>query len=378
LNRIYIEKLKLGSFRNHKATTLDVDHRHVVLFGKNGAGKTNILEAVSYLSPGRGLRRATYDQVGSVSGDGSWTVFTKLAGPHGEVDIGTGLQRTEFGIETQRKVHFNGSKAKTTDELLEHVRVLWLTPSMDGLFSGPAGDRRRFLDRLVLAIDPTHGRRVSNYEKLMRSRNKLLSEDYPDPTWLDATESQLAEEAVAIAAARHETLNLLSKVIIENNDPASPFPDAYLSLSGSLENSICDMAASDLESEYVQRLRSQRPIDARAGRTLDGPHRSDLVVHHRPKMMPAKLCSTGEQKALLTGLVLAHARLVGEMAGFSPILLLDEIAAHLDEGRRAALYDILETLNCQAWMTGTDQNLFESLQARASYFKVEDGSLKKI
>jgi len=375
LNSVYLEKLKLTSFRNHEAMNIDLDARHVVLTGQNGAGKTNILEAVSYLSPGRGMRRAAYESVGKQGGGGAWTVFAKLSGVQGEVNIGTGLQQTAHGVEASRKVHINGAQAKTSDALLEHSRILWLIPAMDGLFTGPAGDRRRFLDRLVLAVDPAHGRRVADFEKSMRARNKLLSEDYPDGQWLDAIEGQLAELGIAVAAARQEMVSLLSEVIIRNNDPASLFPDALVSLSGSLETEVGEVASSDLELEYLARLKDARSLDARAGRTLEGPHRSDMIVHHRPKSMPASQCSTGEQKALLIGLMLAHARLVGEMHGFAPILLLDEVAAHLDEGRRAALYEMLDTLGCQAWMTGTDKSLFNALDNRANFLSVDDGKV---
>jgi len=321
------------------------------------------------------MRRASYDQIGRANSSGAWAVFTRLHGPNDEVSIGTGLLQTAHGVEAQRKVHINGAQTKTSDALLEHSRILWLTPSMDGLFTGPASDRRRFLDRMVLAVDPAHGRRVNDFEKTMRARNKLLSEPYPDAQWLDANEVQLAELAVAVAYARQEMVSLLSRSIVENNDPGSPFPDAIVSLSGSLENEIGEVSASDLEDEYLDRLKSSRGMDARAGRTLEGPHRSDLVVQHRPKGMPASQCSTGEQKALLIGLLLAHARLVGEMAGFAPILLLDEVAAHLDEGRRAALYDMISQLGCQAWMTGTDRDLFKALDNSANFLKVEDGKV---
>ena len=212
-------------------------------------------------------------------------------------------------------------------------------------------------------------------KKSMRSRNKLLSEEFPDGHWLEAIEAQLGELAVAIASARQQLVTLLSEVIISNNDPLSPFPDALVTLSGSLESSVSDIAASDLEEEFINRLRSSRRLDASAGRTLEGPHRSDMIVHHCPKSMEAKLCSTGEQKALLIGLLLAHARLVGGIHGFAPILLLDEVAAHLDESRRAALYDMIDALGCQAWMSGTERSLFGALENRANFLVVEDGTV---
>jgi len=311
-------------------------------------------------------------------GGGSWSVFAQISGAAGAVSIGTGLQPTRFGAETQRRIHINGAQAKTADALLEHTRIVWLTPAMDGLFTGPASDRRRFLDRLVLAVDPLHGRRVANFEKTMRARNKLLSQDPFDEAWLEATEGQLAELAVAVASARYELVTLLSAVIIRNNDAASPFPDAVVALSGSLENEVDEIAASDLEGEYRDRLRGSRRLDAAAGRTLEGPHRSDITVHHRPKAMAANLCSTGEQKALLIGIFLAHAKLVGEMHGFAPILLLDEVAAHLDAARRSALYSMIDTLGCQAWMTGTDPALFKTLDNRAKFLTVESGRITAV
>ncbi len=377
LNPVYLTKIKLDNFRNYKTLLLNVDQRHVVLTGKNGAGKTNLLEAVSFLSPGRGLRRAPYDSVGINGGEGDWSVFASLEGVMGEVSIGTGLQKTGFAIETQRKVRIDATPIKTSDELLDHLRLMWLVPAMDGLFTGAAGDRRRYLDRMVLAIDPAHGRRVSSFEKSMRSRNKLLGEEMPDQSWLDAIENQMAEHAVAIASARVEVISLLSSVIIKNNDINSPFPDALIHLDGLLETLVSDMAASDLEMHYADILRSSRRLDGAARRTLQGPHRSDMKVTHRPKSMAAAQCSTGEQKALLVGLMLAHARLTGELHGFAPILLLDEIAAHLDNQRRTALFDMIDDLGCQAWMSGTDVELFDGLGERANYFEVDEGSVRQ-
>jgi len=248
---------------------------------------------------------------------------------------------------------------------------------MDGLFTGPASDRRKFLDRMVLAIDPLHGRRVSDFEKAMRGRNRLLSEDTAPGQWLDAVETQMAELATAIAAARCELVSLLSAAIIAQQEAGSPFPDAVVALEGTLESAHGDMAASDLEAEYAARLRANRWSDKGAGRTLEGPHRSDIAVHHRPKSMAAALCSTGEQKALLIGMVLAHARLAREINGFAPILLLDEIAAHLDEKRRTALFDMVDALGCQAFMTGTDRALFDAMGERGQFFTVADGSVTR-
>lgn len=375
--RIHLTQLKLTSFRNYAALRMECDRRHVVLTGENGAGKTNLLEAVSFLSPGRGLRRASLDQVARAGGTGAWSVYAELEGAAGPVSIGTGLVETALGAETQRRVRINGAQARTVDELLDHSRIVWLTPAMDGLFTGPASDRRKFLDRLVLAIDPAHGRRAADFEKAMRQRNRLLSDPSLDARWLDAIEAQMVETGVALALARMELASMLAGVIVRGADPASPFPDALLAIEGSLEALAPESPAADLEDGYRERLARSRRADAAAGRTLEGPHRSDLKVTHRPKSMAAELCSTGEQKALLVGILLAHARLVADLSGFPPILLLDEIAAHLDELRRAALFDRIEALDCQAWMTGTDRDLFRALAERAQYFTVAAGRTER-
>ena len=375
---IWIEELKLHQFRNYGSLRLELDQRHVVLTGENGAGKTNLLEAISFLSPGRGLRRSAYGQVANTKevADGSWAVHCELNGAEGPVSIGTGIALTPQGPETQRKVRINSATAKTSDTLLEHSRILWLTPAMDGLFTGPASDRRRFLDRLVLAIDPAHGRRVNDFEKCMRSRNKLLEDFSADPTWLDGLEAQMAEAGVAIAFARAELVSLLRGIIESAPENVSTFPKATLALDGTLENLMSEGSASDLEDNYRTLLRRERGRDRAAGRTLEGPHRSNLAVRYQSKDMDAALCSTGEQKALLTGMVLAHAQLVGDVSGMAPVLLLDEIAAHLDPNRRAALFDLIDTIGCQAWMTGTDGPMFEALNDRAQHLRVTEGTVR--
>jgi len=372
-SKVHIERLKLTGFRNYASLSLELDTRHVVLAGDNGAGKTNLMEAVSLLTPGRGMRRAPYgDLIKASPGAGSATgfsIFASLEGMAGPVDIGTGVEGTEDG--GSRRVRINGAAARATDDLLEHLRLLWLTPAMDGLFTGSAGDRRRFLDRLVLSVDPAHGGRALNYERAMRSRNRLLSEGRADPTWLDGLEGQMTELGVAMAMARNEVVSLLSD-LIESNTAHSVFPAATVRLEGFLEEEAL-ASASDMEVAFARMLATGRRRDAAAGRTLSGPHRSDLIVHHRAKRMPAALSSTGEQKALLIGIVLGHAQLVRAMTGHAPILLLDEIAAHLDEGRRAALFDLIEALECQAFMTGTDASMFAGLGPRGQIFRVSEG-----
>ncbi|OBQ67872.1 DNA replication/repair protein RecF [Mesorhizobium erdmanii] len=368
----HISKLTLTDFRNYATLALDLAPGAVVFSGDNGAGKTNLLEAISFLTPGRGLRRAPYADVAREGGGGGFALHARLDGPDGQAEIGTGISVGEG--EGGRRVRINGAAARSAEDMLEWLRVVWLTPAMDALFTGPAADRRRFLDRLVLAIDPGHGQRALDYEKAMRGRNRLLTDGTRDDRWFDAIETQMAETGVAIAAARAELVRLLAAMIDRLPD-TGPFPQADISLSGDLEAEISTAPAVDVEERFRRALTNGRDRDRAAGRTLEGPHRSDLLVRHRPKAMPADLCSTGEQKALLVGIVLSHARLTGEMSGMTPILLLDEIAAHLDGGRRAALFSILEELNCQAFMTGTDAALFSSLRGRAQFLTVDHGTV---
>lgn len=369
----YVARLSLADFRNYSSLALDFAPGAVVLTGDNGAGKTNLLEAISFLSPGRGLRRAVLEDVARAGATSGFAVHARLEGAFGEVEIGTGTFG-EPGEAAGRRVRINGAAVRSADEMLDFVRVMWLTPSMDALFTGPAAERRRFIDRLVLAIDPAHGRRALDYEKAMRGRNRLLADNVRDDAWFEAIETQMAETGAAIAAARVEIVRLLG-VMIERLPGDGPFPQADVALSGTLEEMLPGMAAVDAEEAFRRALADNRGRDRAAGRTLDGPHRSDLLVRHRPKDMAAELCSTGEQKALLTGLVLSHARLVAELSGAAPILLLDEIAAHLDAGRRAALFSILDDLGCQAFMTGTDPELFSSIRETAQFLTVSGGTV---
>lgn len=371
VHKVSLSRLKLTDFRNYAEVALALDPRHVVLTGDNGAGKTNLLEAVSMLSPGRGLRRSAYGEITRVGASGGFSIFAEVDGMDGEVSIGTGVEIIDDSVT--RRLRLNGTPTKTVDELTDHLRVLWLTPAMDGLFTGTSSDRRRFLDRLVLSLDPAHGRRASDFERAMRSRNKLLSEGRFDPSWLSGIEQQMASLGIAMALARQEMLGLLARLIEASREDA-PFPSADLSLSGFLDGQF-DRPAIDLEDEYAEMLKDGRYRDAGAGRTLDGPHRADLLVRHQAKDMEAERCSTGEQKALLVGLILAHARLVANMTGHAPVLLLDEIAAHLDEGRRAALFDLVDGLGGQSFMTGTDRSMFAALGERAQVFTVSHGGV---
>lgn len=353
----------------------------MVLTGPNGSGKTNLMEAVSLLTPGRGLRRATLADMAKANATDGFSVFAKLQLDEDEFSVGTGTAgQTSDDSGGGRKLRINGTTARSNDELMALTRIMWLTPSMDGLFTGGASDRRRFADRMVLAIDPAHGRRATDYEKVMRQRNRLLEAPNNAQTnaWLDATEAQLAALGTAIVSARQELVTLIS-ALMQNRDgtgPTSDFPTGLLSLEGDLEYMArTQVPAGELETYFLETLRDLRHRDRAAGRTLTGPHRADLKVVHLEKNIDASLCSTGEQKALLIGLILAHAQLTKSISGLTPILLLDEVAAHLDPQRRAALFDRIDALGGQAFMTGTDQSLFEALGDRAQYFHVREGSV---
>jgi DNA replication and repair protein RecF len=365
-----IRRLVLSDFRNYAALDLAVTAPMVALVGENGAGKTNVLEALSLFSPGRGLRRTDFTDIIRQGAARGFAVSAEMEGALGLVQVGAGF---EGGDEGGRRCRVDRAPVASATAFADHCRIIWLTPDNDSLFRGPAGDRRRFLDRLVLAVDSGHGSRVNALEKALRSRNRLLEEARPDSQWLDAVERELAEIAIAVAAARRETVTRLAAVIEAEHDPASPFPFAGLALTGDLEQALESANALAAEEWYRQVLRDNRWRDQAAGRTLIGPNTSDLTVRHGPKDMPASRSSTGEQKALLIGLILAHARLVQHMSGMAPLVLLDEVAAHLDPLRREALYRKLRQIGGQVWMTGTDTALFDTLPAEASLFKVAAG-----
>jgi len=349
-----VSHLTLTDFRSYEAASLEVGTGFVLLFGDNGAGKTNILEAVSLLAPGRGLRGAPLSEMARQGGAGAFAINARLD----QTSLGTG---TLASAPERRQVRINGAPA-SVNALSEWLAVLWLTPAMDRLFSGSAGDRRRFLDRLVLALEPGHAHHSTRYDAAMRARNKLLAEDRPDSTWLASLETAMAEHGAAVADGRQRTVAALSDSLAERIDTVFAVPDIAL--------------AGWPGGNLVSLLAASRGRDAAAGRTIEGPHRQDLAVAHRAKQMPAERCSTGEQKALLLSLVLAHADLVAERRGASPVLLLDEVAAHLDPARRAALFDRLEGRG-QVWMTATEAGLFEGIGA-ATRFHVEPGRVTAV
>jgi DNA replication and repair protein RecF len=372
-----IHRLTLTHFRNYRAASLQTRADIVVLVGPNGAGKTNCIEAVSFLSPGRGLRRATLEDVADNQGDGSWAVSAEIEGALGLATLGTGIDAPRGeGTATARRCRIDREPVNSAAAFGDHLRMVWLTPSMDGLFLGPASERRRFFDRLVLAIDSEHSARVSALDRSLRSRNRLLEVRNYDDHWCDAIERETAELAVAVAAMRGQTATRLAGMLRARGE-ASAFPSAHVMLDGWMENALLAEPATAVEDRYREILRSSRARDAIAGRTLDGPHLTDLQVVYAPKNMPARDASTGEQKALLIGLVLAHANLVAEITGITPLLLLDEVVAHLDPGRRAALFDELARLGAQVWMTGADPAAFADIGASAELFAVESGQIAR-
>jgi len=373
-----INRLTLTNFRGYRAVSVSPDAQAVVLTGPNGSGKTNMLEAISFLTPGRGLRRATLDEVAFAEGNGSWAVSAEIEGALGLATLGTGIEPpVENGAPLQRQCRIDREPVSSAAAFADHLKIVWLTPAMDQLFNGPASERRRFLDRLVLAVDAQHSGRVSALERSLRSRNRLLEDPRPDPHWLDAVEHETAELAVAVAAMRAETVRRLQAVLAARQSQDSAFPSARIALDGTLEQLALDQPATDLEDRYRATLRENRARDAQAGRTLEGPHLTDLDVIYAPKDVPAADASTGEQKALLIGLVLSHAGLLAEMTGSAPILLLDEVVAHLDPGRRAALFGALAQLPGQVWMTGADPAAFAGIEAQAAVFDIAPGRAER-
>ena len=383
--RLAVLSLKLAQYRSYDLCTIETGGASVALPGPHGAGKTNILEAVSMLVPGRGLRRAGAEEVIRRPGGIGRRVRAEIATATGVIEIATGVE----GAETTRRTVEIDSKSATQTALGRHVRMVWLTPAMDRLWLDAPGDRRRFLDRIALGFEPDHAEVSLTYEKAMRARNRLLREPGWDDAWLAGLEAQMARAGARIARARSESLIRL----IEAQNGArigveTLFPRAELSILGDMEFHFSQAlrTGDDLDQLEVEEaaslsraLASSRPRDAAAGRTLTGPHRSDLEAVYAAKNMPAAACSTGEQKALLISLCLANARALSEATGTAPILLLDEVTAHLDTSRRKALFGEIEALGAQAWMTGTAAELFEGLGGDAIRLGVsESGGLSAV
>jgi DNA replication and repair protein RecF len=383
---VWLRRLLVTQFRCYAQAELQLAAAPVVLTGPNGAGKTNLLEAVSFLSPGRGLRRARLSEIdrrrpGAVDAAGGqpWAVAATVMTPEGPRDLGSGRDPAQnegapnggSGRE-RRLVRIDGAAARGQQALAEVLSVVWLTPQMDGLFREGAGGRRRFLDRLVYGFDPEHSARCNAYEHSLRERARLLKSGGGDAAWLASLEESLATRGVAIAAARLDMVERLQRAC---DDAEGPFPKAELDLDGAVEDWLRQGPALAAEDRLRAGLAERRRQDAESGGAGLGPHRSDLLARHRAKGVAAELCSTGEQKALLIAILLAHARLLTLERGAAPLLLLDEVAAHLDAARRAALYEEILGLGAQAWLTGTDAADFDGLAGRAQFFAVRDGTV---
>jgi len=382
---VALRRLRLVNFRSYVDTTLDVSSRPIVLAGANGSGKTNCLEAISLLSPGRGLRNARLTEIqrkapqeakdigrhdGVSFGDALWAIAATVERQDGMWEVGTGLSPLALGTHAKRTTHLNGAPAQSAD-FVDLAPMLWLTPAQDRLFMEAAGDRRRFLDRLVFGLNATHATRTNRYERAMRERLRLLREGYADPVWLSALETTMAEEALTITSARNLMIACLNEEL-QARGGKGKFPCAHLALEDGLDG------AADTET-LIAKFSGARRRDAESGRTSVGPHAGDLCVRHTGKRADARDCSTGEQKALLISIILANAWLQKRRKGEKvPLLLLDEIVAHLDATRRAALYEEILTLRAQAWMTGTDKSLFAPLQGEASLITVEAGQFMQV
>ncbi len=377
-----ITKLTLENFRNYRSLSLELPAQPVVIRGVNGAGKTNILEALSLLAPGRGLRharlrdmdRATEAQE-NLRSEGPWVVAANVLA-YGETShMGTGRDG-DASIE-KRITKINGERLRGAAALAEHVCVQWLTPAMDQVFVEGGGARRKLLDRIVYGFAPEHAARVSAYEGAMRDRNRLLADrQIADPYWLSVLEQQMAEHAVAITLARQETIARLRTAL---EGELSHFPRAIMQLEGVLESWLeQDIPALDAETQFAELLAKARGEDTARGRATKGPHRSHFHVVHREKNRAVEQCSTGEQKAVLLALILAAARARANWCGLPPILLLDEVIAHLDVDKRRSLFDLIQATAIQAWMTGTDAADFKGMEGFSTQLEVADGAVNII
>jgi len=361
---VAVTELRLSEYRGYASARLSVEAAPVVLIGPNGAGKTNLLEAISYLAPGRGLRGARLSELARIGGSGAWAVAATVTTPHGPVKVGTGADPE--GESERRVVRIDGETLRGQAQLADVMSLMWLTPAMDGLFREAASGRRRFFDRIVYAHDPLHARRINAYERTMRERARLLREGRNDPAWLAALEETMAENAVAVAAARREVAERLAG---ELDHASGPFPGALVEVDGTLEAWLAAVPAVEAEQRFRETLAASRPRDAETGGAADGPHKSDLAVRHGDTGVAAALCSTGQQKALVIAILLAATRL--EARRRPPVLLFDDVAAHLDEEHRGALFDEVFGLGLQAWITGTDESQFSALRGRAQFFEVD-------
>lgn len=383
-SRLAFNRLDLTDFRNYPKLRIELAEGGppmVVLAGENGAGKTNLLEALSYLGPGRGLRGARLSDVTTKDAKGGWAVSGRLTRPGETCQIGCGIEIAEgqeFGPGRARRIVVcDGQKLSGSSALAPMLTIIWLTPRMDRLFQDGASERRRFFDQLVTGLYPDHASQVSAFEKAMRERIRLLTDDRNagDEAWLSALERRMAEHGIALAAARLEVLALIRSHLAFANDAHFPLPD--IGLEGEVEEMVSSLSALEAEETFVALLKGNRRADQKAGRTLRGPHKTDLLALHPDKGLVAGQCSTGEQKAMLIGILLAAVRLQVTVKERPPVLLLDEVIAHLDENRRRALFKELVALGVQTWMTGTDPKLFQPLKGKAQFLSVKDGTVEK-
>lgn len=375
--QLSISRLYLSNFRNYETLQLRLSPDPIVIIGSNGAGKTNILEAISFLSPGRGLRNARLNEIDrkTMQDTAPWAVSASVNTTEDTWEIGTGraIINNNTSEETNKRiVKLDGKPLKSHTELAAFLSVIWLTPQMDPLFLSTASGRRRFLDRLVYNFDSSHAAHMVAYEYARAERSKLLKERRHDSAWLTILERKMAETGVAIAASRMQSIEYVQQSI---HNASSIFPKAILSIEGTLEQALNTSPALEVEEKFCHELAAFRPLDAASGRTNAGIHRSDLIVYHQEKQMPAVNCSTGEQKALLLSIILAEARARVAWHKSVPILLLDEVVAHLDDKRRRALFAEIEALGAQVWMTGTDRILFEGIKAQAQMLQIENGKV---
>lgn len=373
----YITRLTVTNFRSYPRARLRLPYPSpVVIYGPNGAGKTNLLEAVSYLAPGRGLRKGSLEDIkrDTAGINDGWSVAARINTRHGQVDLSTGIDGND--TRPRRHIRIDGQERSSQSDLADHIQVSWLTPQMDDLFIGSKGNRRRFLDRMIYAYDPAHSGRRSRYSKAMYRRSKLLQDGVRDDAWLSSLESQMAETGVAIAAARLDFVRRLDEAWDTASDQkTAPFPTPAIDITGTVEGYLRELPALAAEDKIKKNLKTARSSDAQSGGADIGPHKSDLIVHHARKGRPADQCSTGEQKALLIGLILADLRVAVAQTGQAPVLLLDEVAAHLDAKRRAALFDILLDLGCQTWLTGTDLGLFDPIKDQSNVLRIKPGKI---
>ncbi len=371
-NRYIIEQVDITDFRNYKNIRFKPNQSFNILFGANGSGKTNLIEAISLLVPGRGLRSAAKEDLARYGSDmdtpPQWGIVAQINDGEQKTKLATGKASS-----ARRDVFINKEKQRQSD-LSRFFNAVWLTPAQDRLFLEGSSGRRRFLDRLVFGMDAAHAGRITAYEKSMRERSRLLAIGSDDKNWLTAIEDSMVRYGIAIAAARIDVLSRLSHYTKEQQ---GLFPKAELSLSGDIDDWLADLAAIDCEDRYREMLYIDRKKDKERGITHTGPHRSDMKVFHAQKGQPAHLCSTGEQKALLISLILADCHMQGAERGIKPVLLLDEITAHLDPSRRQSLFDELSHLNIQVFMTGTEKDLFSAITEKQAFWKIEQGHISQ-